>query len=61
MTKKRLLVLFMAVIFIFTMSVSAMARASDQISSYDIRVTASSGELKIYFSVFGAALMYVLG
>ena len=61
MTKKRLLVLFMAVIFIFTMSVSAMARASDQISSYDIRVTASSGELKIYFSVFGAGLMNELG
>ena len=61
MTKRRLLVLFMAVIFMFTMSVSAMARASDQIGSYDIDVAPFSDEIEVYFSVFGAAMMNKIG
>lgn len=61
MTKRRLLVLFMAVIFMFTMSVSAMARASDQIGSYDIDVAPFSDEIEVYFSVFGAGMMNKIG
>ena len=61
MTKRRFLVLFMAVIFMFTMSVSAMARASDQIGSYDIDVAPFSAEIEVYFSVFGAGPMNKIG
>ena len=61
MTKKRIVALFTAVVFMFLMSVSAAARASDQISAYDIKVTPSSGELKIFFHVNGAGMMNELG
>ena len=61
MTKKRIAALFTAVVFMFLMSVSAAARASDQIVGYDIDVTASSGELKIYFYVAGTGIKSELG
>ena len=61
MTKKRIAALFTAVVFMFLMSVSAAARASDQIVDYNIKVTPSSGELRIYFHVTGTGMMNELG
>lgn len=61
MTKKRIVVLLTTIVFMLLMSVSAMARASDQISSYDIDVAPFSDEIEVYFSVFGAGPMNKIG
>ncbi|HIW17322.1 MAG TPA: hypothetical protein H9689_07630 [Firmicutes bacterium] len=61
MTRKRIAALFTAVIFMFLMSVSAMARASDQISAYAIDVTPLSGEVEVYFYVSGTGVKDKLG
>ena len=61
MTRKRIAALFTAVVFMFLMSVSAAARASDQIGSYDIDVMPLSGRLEIYFHVSGAGIMSKIG
>ena len=61
MTRKRIVALFTTVVFMFLMSVSAAARASDQIVDYDIDVAPLSGELEIYFYITGAGMMNKLG
>ena len=61
MTRKRIVALLTTIVFMLLMSVSAMARASDQISSYDIDVAPFSDEIEVYFSVFGAGPMNKIG
>lgn len=61
MTRKRIVALFTTVVFMFLMSVSAAARASDQIVDYKMEVFPSSGELGISFYVSGTGMMNELG
>ena len=61
MTRKRIVALLTTIVFMLLMSVSAMARASDQISSYDIDVAPFSDEIEVYSSVFGAGPMNKIG
>ena len=64
MKLKRCISFVLVFICMLTLTISAYAienRASDQINSYSVIVTPTSGTLNVYFSVSGTGLMEKIG
>ena len=61
MKKKRIIALFCVIACMIAMSISAFARASDQLDAYWMDVTSSNSQIHVDFSVSGTGIMNRIG